>query len=69
MKNERATAQFPRNACISCDDFPAVRLMNIHRARVRTRRCMHAKFLRNGLVQSEFFIDLQLDDSDDLPNL
>jgi hypothetical protein len=27
------------------------------------------KFLRNGLVQSEFFIDLQLDDSDDLPNL
>ncbi len=31
---------------------------------------MHAlKFLRNGLVQSEFFIDLQRDDSDDLPNL
>ena len=66
MKNERATAQFPLNACISCDDFPAVR------ASCTSKNApLHAllKFLRNGLVQSEFFIDLQLDDSDDLPNL
>ena len=75
MKNERATAQFPRNVCISCNVFPAVRLMDIHRAQdsscTSKNAPLHAllKFLRNGLVQSEFFIDLQLDDSDDLPNL
>ena len=27
------------------------------------------KFLRNGFVKNEFFIELQPDDSDDLPNL
>jgi hypothetical protein len=45
--------------------------INEHSSCTSKNAPLHAllKFLRNGLVQSEFFIDLQLDDSDDLPNL
>src|SRR3954453_7193179 len=69
MKNERATAQFQWDSCISHNELRAVRLMNIHRAQIETRRCILAQVPPERLRPNRVVLELQLDDSDDLPNL
>src|SRR3954447_15433664 len=69
MKNERATAQFQCDSCISRNELRAVRLMNIHRAQIETRPCILAQVPPERLRANRVVVKLQPDDDDDLPNL